>query len=110
MCQFLHQPCSVDSGAVSALKALGGLPFCLTNVPQSMYSLQCSNPAYGVTGNAWDPDREAGGSSGGEGSLIGKFQSALRTLSFHIATSIQKRALLFQSAKKLSSAPEEAEN
>ena len=49
----------------------------MTNVPQTMMSLQCSNPAFGVTGNAFDPKRECGGSSGGEGSLLGSGGSIL---------------------------------
>ena len=36
-----------------------------------MYSMQCDNPLYGTTGNPHNPAREAGGSSGGEASLIG---------------------------------------
>merc|ERR1712136_295275 len=32
---------------------------------------QCSNPCFGATGNPYDYLREVGGSSGGEGSLIG---------------------------------------
>ena len=77
MCQFIHQPCDRDSVAVKIMKKFGAIPFCLTNVPQTMYSMQCSNPLYGVTGNALDPQREAGGSSGGEGSLIGSGGSIL---------------------------------
>ena len=77
MCQFLHQPCQSDNLAVSTMKKFGAVPFCLTNVPQSMYSLQCSNPPYGTTVNAFNPAKETGGSSGGEGSLIGSGGSIL---------------------------------
>ena len=66
-----------DCPMVKTLKSFGGVPFCLTNVPQTMLSLQCSNPAFGATGNAFDPEREAGGSSGGEGSLLGSGGSIL---------------------------------
>ncbi len=52
------------------LKSLGAVPFCQTNVPQTMFSLQCSNPAYGATSNPHDVTREPGGSSGGEGALL----------------------------------------
>lgn len=38
---------------------------------QAMYSMECTNPLYGTTTNPHNPTREAGGSSGGEGSLIG---------------------------------------
>jgi len=75
--QFLHDPVDHDCLMVKTLKSFGGIPFCLTNVPQTMLSLQCSNPAFGATGNAFDPKREAGGSSGGEGSLLGSGGSIL---------------------------------
>ena len=117
MCQFIHQPCDRDSVAVKIMKKFGAIPFCLTNVPQTMYSMQCSNPPYGTTGsnpesikifsvalytkiirnpgfkciypichtkyyslyigNAHNPNKECGGSSGGEGSLIGSGGSIL---------------------------------
>ena len=75
--QYLHDPVDHDCLMVKTLKSFGGIPFCMTNVPQTMMSLQCSNPAYGVTGNAFDPKRESGGSSGGEGSLLGSGGSIL---------------------------------
>ena len=56
------------------IKKLGGVPFCKTNVPQSMMSLQCSNPIYGTSSNPHSQPgnpRECGGSSGGEGALLG---------------------------------------
>ena len=59
------------------LVALGAVPFCQTNVPQTMCTIQCSNPLYGETGNPWDKSRECGGSSGGEGCLIGAGGSVL---------------------------------
>ena len=53
------------------LKALGANPFCLTNLPQTMYSFGSSNPVYGVTTNPFDKTRSPGGSSSGEAALIG---------------------------------------
>ena len=49
---------------------LGAIPFCLTNVPQSMVSYACSNPVFGVTTHPLDKERTPGGSSGGEACLI----------------------------------------
>jgi len=66
-----------DCPAVELLRKLGALPFCKTNVPQVMYSLQCSNPLYGTTENPYKRGREAGGSSGGEGALVGGGGSVL---------------------------------
>ena len=37
----LHDPVDYDCQMVKTLKSWGGVPFCLTNVPQTMFSLQC---------------------------------------------------------------------
>ena len=50
LAQFCQQPCSDTCAAVALLLSLGAVPFCYTNVPQTMMSLQCSNPVYGETG------------------------------------------------------------
>ncbi len=72
-----NSPCADDCPAIKELVSLGAVPFCQTNVPQTMYTIQCSNPVYGETGNSFDARRECGGSSGGEGSLIGAGGSIL---------------------------------
>ena len=66
-----------DAEVVREMVSLGAVPFCQTNVPQTMCTIQCSNPLYGETGNPWDKSRECGGSSGGEGCLIGAGGSVL---------------------------------
>eukprot|EP00090_Calanus_glacialis_P030762 TRINITY_DN4996_c0_g1_i1.p1 TRINITY_DN4996_c0_g1~~TRINITY_DN4996_c0_g1_i1.p1 ORF type:complete len:605 (+),score=204.80 TRINITY_DN4996_c0_g1_i1:38-1852(+) len=71
MVMFARNKAEVDSPVVELVKKLGGVPFCKTNVPQVMYSLQCSNPIYGTSTNPHGVGRECGGSSGGEGALIG---------------------------------------
>ena len=74
MAFFAHHYPKEDSVMVQIVRELGGVPFCKTNVPQGMLSLQCSNPLYGQTSNPHSKDgypRECGGSSGGEGALIG---------------------------------------
>ena len=43
----------------------------LTNVPQCLLTYSCSNPIYGTTCCVTDKNRTSGGSSGGEGALIG---------------------------------------
>ena len=65
------------------MRKLGAIPFCLTNVPQSMVSYACSNPVFGVTTHPLDKERTPGGSSGGEacliamgGSILGKIRDA----------------------------------
>ena len=37
----LHDPVDYDCQMVKTLKSWGGVPFCLTNVPQTMFALQC---------------------------------------------------------------------
>ena len=68
--QYIHEPVDVTCQAVEFLYKNGAIPFCFTNVPQTMYSLQCSNPAFGATGNAHDPARECGGSSGEQKKIV----------------------------------------
>ena len=60
-----------DVELVRVLKHLGAVPFCRTNLPQTCISFDCSNPIYGKTVNPRNPERSPGGSSGGEGALIG---------------------------------------
>jgi len=77
MTKFARNESNVDCPTIKLIKSLGGVPFCKTNVPQVMYSLQCSNPIYGATSNPHMSGRECGGSSGGEGALIGGGGSVL---------------------------------
>ena len=44
MAKFASTKADFDCPAVEMIKKLGGVPFCKTNVPQVMYSMQCSNP------------------------------------------------------------------
>lgn len=66
-----------DCDFIKFIKDNHGIPFCITNVPQTMVSYSCSNPVYGNTGNPHDLTRTPGGSSGGEGALIGAGGSIL---------------------------------
>ncbi|NWY42362.1 FAAH1 hydrolase, partial [Sylvia atricapilla] len=59
-----------DSVLVKVLKKQGAIPFAMTNVPQSLFSYECSNPIFGQTLNPLNPWKGPGGSSGGEGALI----------------------------------------
>ena len=70
MARYIDLPHSRDGALVARIKELGAVPFCLTNVPQTMLSYACSNPVYGETVNPWDKTRTPGGSSGGEACLI----------------------------------------
>ncbi|NWS37296.1 VDHAP protein, partial [Probosciger aterrimus] len=59
-----------DSVLVKVLKSQGAIPFAMTNVPQSLFNYDCSNPIFGQTLNPFNHHKSPGGSSGGEGSLI----------------------------------------
>ncbi len=60
-----------DGVAVSRLRAAGAIPLGLTNVSELCMWMEADNRLYGRTGNAYDPRRTAGGSSGGEGAAVG---------------------------------------
>ena len=54
-----------DSLYVQRMKAAGGIVIGKTNMPEFGLGSHTYNPLFGATGNAWDPTRSAGGSSGG---------------------------------------------
>ncbi|KAK5616254.1 hypothetical protein CRENBAI_015162 [Crenichthys baileyi] len=67
----LNQPAKKDSVIVEVLKKQGAIPFVKTNLPQALLNYDCSNPIFGQTVNPYNPQKTSGGSSGGEGALIG---------------------------------------
>ncbi|XP_035509343.1 fatty-acid amide hydrolase 1 [Morone saxatilis] len=73
----LDQPLEKDSVLVEVLKRQGAIPFVKTNLPQGLLNYDCSNPIYGQTVNPHNLQKTCGGSSGGEGSLIGGGGSVL---------------------------------
>ncbi|CAB1324660.1 unnamed protein product [Coregonus sp. 'balchen'] len=73
----LDMPATVDSVLVEVLKRQGAIPFIKTNVPQGLLNYDCGNPIYGLTLNPHNPQKTSGGSSGGEGALIGGGGSVL---------------------------------
>ena len=70
LAQLIDRPASQDGSFVVGMKEQHAVPFCLTNIPQTMVSWSCSNPVYGNTLNPHDHSRTPGGSSGGEAALI----------------------------------------
>lgn len=56
---------TTDSFMVQRMKAAGIIVVGKTNTPEWGYGSHTYNPVYGVTGNAYDPSKSAGGSSGG---------------------------------------------
>ncbi|KAG7514587.1 hypothetical protein JOB18_038148 [Solea senegalensis] len=67
----LEQPVQEDCVLVKVLKRQGAIPFVKTNIPQGLLSYDCCNPIYGQTINPHNLQKTSGGSSGGEGALIG---------------------------------------
>ncbi|MCY3819381.1 MAG: amidase [Gammaproteobacteria bacterium] len=59
-----------DGVAVSRFRAAGAVFLGKTNVPANLADFQTYNPLYGTTGNPWDTDRIAGGSSGGSAAAL----------------------------------------
>ena len=66
-----------DALAVQLLRAEGAIPFIRTNIPQVLYAPVTNNNIWGETLNPWNPERNAGGSSGGEGAIIASRGSPL---------------------------------
>jgi len=66
-----------DAEAVRRLRAAGAIVLGKTNCPDMSSSTETTNLVFGLTRNPWDPDRSAGGSSGGEASLIASGGSPL---------------------------------
>jgi len=62
---------AADATAVARLKAAGGIPLGTTNVSELCMWMESNNKVYGRTGNPYDPSRIVGGSSGGEGAIVG---------------------------------------
>ncbi|XP_015117882.1 fatty-acid amide hydrolase 2-B [Diachasma alloeum] len=60
-----------DSLIVASMKRAGAIPLCVTNTPELCSGFESTNLVYGTTVNPYDGRYSAGGSSGGEGALIG---------------------------------------
>lgn len=55
---------------VTQFLAAGAIPFVKTNIPQTMFAFECSNPVWGRTTNPHNDKYTSGGSTGGEGALL----------------------------------------
>jgi len=60
-----------DAPPVARLRAAGAIPLGVTNIPELTTWIATWNKVYGRTNNAYDARHIAGGSSGGEGAIIG---------------------------------------
>ncbi|MDG1479569.1 MAG: amidase [Myxococcota bacterium] len=66
-----------DAAAVARLRAAGAIPMGVTNTSELCMWMETNNRLYGRTNNPYDPRRIVGGSSGGEGAIIGSGASPL---------------------------------
>jgi fatty acid amide hydrolase 2 len=62
---------TVDAAPVARLRSAGAIPIGVTNTSEITCFPGANNKTYGQTRNAHDPTRTPGGSSGGEGAIIG---------------------------------------
>ena len=60
-----------DATAVARLRAAGAIPMGVTNVSELCMWMESFNKVYGRTHNPYDLRRIVGGSSGGEGAIVG---------------------------------------
>ncbi|KAM3562049.1 hypothetical protein MY1884_002045, partial [Beauveria asiatica] len=60
-----------NSAVVDIILASGAIIYCKTNVPQTMMTVDSHNNVFGRTLNPLNTSLSAGGSSGGEGAIIG---------------------------------------
>jgi fatty acid amide hydrolase 2 len=60
-----------DAVAVARLRAAGAIPLGVTNTSELCMWMESNNRVYGRTNNPYDLGRTPGGSSGGEGAIIG---------------------------------------
>ena len=62
---------SEEATAVTRLRKAGAIVMASTNVSELCMWMETSNKVYGRTSNPYDPSRIVGGSSGGEGAIVG---------------------------------------
>ncbi|KAJ8390329.1 hypothetical protein AAFF_G00108980 [Aldrovandia affinis] len=67
----------VDAPSVGLLKRAGAIPLGVTNCSELCMWFESNNRLYGITRNPYDTDRIPGGSSGGEGSILGSGGSVI---------------------------------
>jgi Asp-tRNA(Asn)/Glu-tRNA(Gln) amidotransferase A subunit family amidase len=67
---FAHYVPAADATVVTRLQAAGGIPLGKTNLPEFALWWETGNHVFGRTVNPWNPERTAGGSSGGEAAAI----------------------------------------
>jgi amidase len=67
----------IDAPPVERLRAAGAIPFGRTNLPDFALRVHTDSTLHGLTRNPWNPQRTAGGSSGGEAAALATGMSPL---------------------------------
>lgn len=62
---------TTDAVTVARLREAGAIPLGVTNTSELCMWMESSNPLYGRSNNPYNPRRIVGGSSGGEGAIVG---------------------------------------
>ncbi|KAH9057420.1 amidase [Lactarius vividus] len=75
--QWANKPAEKNAPLVAILRAAGAVLIAKTNVPQTLFAFESTNPLWGRTLNPWSAAHTAGGSSGGEGALLAADGAAL---------------------------------
>lgn len=65
------KPALADATAVARIRAAGAIPLGVTNTSELCMWMESSNYVYGRSNNPYDLSRTVGGSSGGEGAIVG---------------------------------------
>jgi fatty acid amide hydrolase 2 len=60
-----------DATPVARMRRAGFIPLGVTNISELCMWMESNNHVYGRTNNPYDPRRTVGGSSGGEGAIVG---------------------------------------
>src|SRR6516165_8434200 len=67
----------VDAPQAERLRSAGAIPFGRTNLPDFALRVHTDSALHGLTRNPWNPQRTAGGSSGGEAAVLASGMSPL---------------------------------
>ena len=68
---FTHNQAAADATVTERMRAAGCVILGVTNTSELCFFSECNNHVYGRSLNPFDPTRTTGGSSGGEGGVIG---------------------------------------
>ena len=74
---LIGKPAEKDNTAVSQYRSLGAILYCKTNIPQSLMMSDSYNHVFGQSVNSLNQNLISGGSSGGEGAILGAHASII---------------------------------